>query len=203
MVNEQRTIGGKTLRDRPAQPGDAAPTQIAGSEAAAPASSRTVPGEIGGPLRPPFERSPFRPASEPPGPPPEPAGSETVVMELEPKTPIPLAWLAVVEGPGAKRGKLVALKAETIVGRTQGDLTLNGDRAMSSQHVRIRLEPKEGAAAEGEQVFVVYDLATTNGTYVGTRETYRDDASRVYRRVLRDGDYLLLGETSLVFKQAD
>ncbi len=203
MVNEQRTIGGKTLRDRLSQAADSAPTQISGSEAAVPASSRTLPGEGVGPFRPPFERSPFRPVSEPPGPPPEQAGSETVVMELESKTPLPLAWLAVVEGPGARRGKLVALKAETIVGRTQGDLALNGDRAMSSQHVRIRLEPKEGAAAEGKQVFVIYDLATTNGTYVGTRETYRDDASRVYRCELRDGDYLLLGETSLVFKQAD
>jgi len=126
------------------------------------------------------------------------AGSETVVMEPEPKAPIPLAWLAVVEGPGGKRGKIVALKAETVVGRTQGDLTLNGDHAVSSQHIRIRLEPQEQ-----QQIFVLYDLASTNGTYAGTRETYRDEASRTYRRELKDGDYVLLGETTLVFKQIE
>ena len=133
---------------------------------------------------------------------PQASGDETVLMRTEPEQPIPLAWLAIVEGPGGKRGTVFTLKPETIVGRTSGDFLLSGDVTVSSQHVRVRLEPKEGGQ-EGEQVFVAYDQASSNGTFVGSRQTYREEASRVYRHELKDGDYLLVGETTLVFKQAD
>jgi pSer/pThr/pTyr-binding forkhead associated (FHA) protein len=118
-----------------------------------------------------------------------------------PPTQIPLAWLGVVSGPGAARGQTFVLSAETIIGRKVGSLLLSGDKTVSSQHAKVRLEPKEGGA-QSEQVFVIYDLAAANGTYVGTRETVNDDASRVYRRELHNGDYILLGETMLVFWQA-
>jgi pSer/pThr/pTyr-binding forkhead associated (FHA) protein len=122
-------------------------------------------------------------------------------MGVVPEVQVPLAWLAIVEGPGGKRGTLLTLKAETLIGRTAGDLVLGGDRTVSSQHVKIRLEPKEDAPeGEEQQVFVLYDLASANGTYVGNKQTFRDDASRTYRHELRDGDYILIGETALVFK---
>jgi pSer/pThr/pTyr-binding forkhead associated (FHA) protein len=44
-------------------------------------------------------------------------------------------------------------------------------------------------------------MGSRNGVYAGDRETYQDDDSRVYRHELADGDYLLLGETTLVFKR--
>lgn len=119
-----------------------------------------------------------------------------------PAPQIPLAWLGIVSGPGADRGRTFVLRSETLVGRAAGiDVPLGGDATISSQHVKVRLEQKEGGAKD-EQVFVLYDLASANGTFVGTRQNYREDGSRVYRRELHQGDYILLGETSLVFLEA-
>ncbi len=50
-------------------------------------------------------------------------------------------------------------------------------------------------------LFVLYDMGSRNGTFVGDKETHKDDESRTYRHVLQDGDYLLVGETTLVFKK--
>jgi len=144
---------------------------------------------------PPPPPSPFQPT---PGP--AAAGGKTMLMSA-PTPQIPLAWLGVVSGPGAKRGSTFVLSAETVVGRAAGEALLSGDKTISSQHVKVRLEPKEGGA-EDEQVFMLYDLASANGTYVGARENYQEESSRVYRRELRNGDYILVGETTLVFLQA-
>ena len=148
------------------------------------------------------------PATPPPPPPPSAsqpapvpsAGGRTVLMSV-PAPQIPLAWLAVVSGPGAERGRAFVLRPETVVGRAAGDIVLGGDSTISAQHVKVRLEPKEGGA-EDEQVFMLYDLASANGTFVGTRDTYQQDSSRVYRRELHDHDYILVGETTLVFLAA-
>jgi hypothetical protein len=149
------------------------------------------------------------PAWTPPPPPPSPfqptpgpaaAGGKTVLMSA-PAPQIPLAWLGVVSGPGAKRGTTFVLGVETVVGRAAGEALLGGDNTISSQHVKVRLEPKEGGA-EDEHVFMLYDLASANGTYVGTRDNYQEASSRVYRRELCNGDYILVGETTLVFLQA-
>jgi pSer/pThr/pTyr-binding forkhead associated (FHA) protein len=119
-----------------------------------------------------------------------------------PAPQIPLAWLGVVSGPGADRGRTFVLRPETVVGRAPNiEVSLSGDPTISSQHVKVRLEQKEGGP-EDEQVFVLYDLASANGTFVGTRQNYREDSSRAYRHELHQGDYILLGETSLVFLEA-
>jgi pSer/pThr/pTyr-binding forkhead associated (FHA) protein len=107
----------------------------------------------------------------------------------------------VVSGPGAERGRTYILLPETVIGRTAGDILLSGDPTVSGQHAKVRLEPKEGGA-EGEQTFVLYDLASANGMYAGTHKDYRDDNSRVYRYELNNGDYVLLGETVLTFWRA-
>jgi len=181
---------------------DATPTQVAGSAPAGDSSPKTMPADAGAGWAP-FDRSSLRFGAQPPAAPPKEAcADETVVMELAESARIPLAWLAVVDGPGSKRGKVVTLTAETVVGRTQGDLLLAGDHGISSQHLRIRLELQEGGAA-GTPAFVAYDQATTNGTYIGSREHYREESARIFRRPLADGDYLLLGETTLVFKQIE
>jgi len=108
-----------------------------------------------------------------------------------------LAWLAVTEGPGAPRGQVFTLQRETVIGRTGGQIVLSGDVYASTQHARIRLEPSE--EDEETQVFVLYDLASSNGTFAGNRDEYRD--RQVYRHELHDGDFVLIGETTLVFKQ--
>jgi len=145
----------------------------------------------------------------PPSPPPLPVrpvapapaeGMARTVVMAAPQPQIPLAWLGVVSGPGAARGRTFVLLPETVIGRNAGDVLLS-DSTISGQHAKVRLEPKEGGA-EDEQVFVLYDLASANGTYAGTRENYGDDNSRVYRCELRNGDYILLGETVLTFWRA-
>lgn len=59
----------------------------------------------------------------------------------------------------------------------------------------------EASPEDGEPIFVLYDVGSANGTYVGDKQTYRDPGSRKYRHVLKDGDYLLVGETTMVFKK--
>jgi hypothetical protein len=124
-----------------------------------------------------------------------PAG-ETVIIREPISVPL-LAWLAVIGGPGAPRGQVYTLQEETVIGRETGQIILSGDAYVSGQHAKVRLEPSE--EDEEKQVFVLYDLASANGTFAGDREEYQD--SRVYRHELKDGDFVLLGETKLVFKQ--
>jgi len=95
-------------------------------------------------------------------------------------------------------GKVHALHPDSSsIGRAQANQVPLRDETCSAQHARIRVESQEG----GEPAYVLYDMGSRNGTYVGDKKTYKDDASRTYRRALQDGDYLLIGETTLVFKR--
>jgi pSer/pThr/pTyr-binding forkhead associated (FHA) protein len=177
-------------------------TIVVGHEAL-PAQPAPAPATPSPPPWPPSQAAPPQPKPWPdvaraPAQPAEDAEA-TVVMK-QPSKSIPLAWLAVISGPGAKPRTLFTLGAETVIGRTKGDFLLKGDPMVSGQHVKIRLEQKPG---DGRQVFVLYDLASANGVYAGNKDNYRNDESRVYRHELADGDYLLLGDTTLVFKQVD
>ncbi len=125
--------------------------------------------------------------------------SRTVMMHASgSKEEIPLAWLAIVEGIGGTRGTVFALQRETVVGRTFGAVLLR-DPAVSGQHLKIRLEPSELNPKVEE--FVLYDMASANGTFVGDYATCKKEATRVYRYVLSDGLYILVGKTMLIFKQ--
>lgn len=122
--------------------------------------------------------------------------SATVLMDRR-AAPAVLAWLVITDGP--ERGHIFPLRPDnTTVGRVGGNDIVLPDDACSSQHLKIKYE-RGDKPDEGE--FVLIDLASRNGTYVGSKTTYREPASRVYRHVLHDGDYLLLGETTLVFKR--
>lgn len=96
--------------------------------------------------------------------------------------PQPIAWLVITSGRRA--GRICRLSSVVNIGRdaAQNDLVLD-DEAVSAQHARIRLEGRQ---------YVLYDLASTNGTFVNGR--------RVYRWPLMDGDEITVGMTSLVFK---
>jgi len=111
------------------------------------------------------------------------------------------AWLVIVEGAGNNPllGRPLPLRSggTTTIGRMPGNDIVIADQACSSQHAKVRQE----AGEEGKQVFVIYDLASANGLYIGAKADYKEDKSRTYRHTLKDGDYILIGETTLVFKQ--
>jgi len=130
-------------------------------------------------------------------------GAQTVIMS---QRPVPVfAWLILVDGPDRNAiGTVFPMRPDTTtVGRVPGnDITLR-DPTCSAQHVRIRAEVQKGQEKEKERKtdFVLYDLGSRNGTFVGDRATYKNDESRRYRHLLQDGDYLLVGETTLAFKR--
>lgn len=97
--------------------------------------------------------------------------------------PPQFAWLAVVSGP--QLGRDYRLGPVTDIGRdaSQNSVILDDD-AVSAEHACIKLQRKQ---------FVLYDLASTNGTFV--------NGHRVQKHVLFDKDQISIGETKLVFSQ--
>ncbi|WP_423222447.1 FHA domain-containing protein [Candidatus Amarolinea aalborgensis] len=159
----------------------------------------------------PIAATPFTPAVNPeqptprPGQPagwgPPPLNRESASTQIIPsfRSPPAFAWFVVIEAPDQRLvGEIFKVNVGvTGIGRTTGNDIVLPDVACSSQHARVRVEEQEG----GEKRFVLHDLASTNGTYVGDKDSYREDSSRVYHRALQDGDYVLIGETTLVFKR--
>jgi len=162
-----------------------------GTQYASPTQPTLSPGEQpwGGPV-----------ASQPPAPWGGQEPAPTRLMGGVGQTPS-FAWLVMIESPGnnALIGKALPLKTEgaITIGRVPGNDIIVPDRACSSQHARVRQELDE----QGRPVFVIHDLASANGLFVGARDNYKEDGSRVYRHVLRDGDTILIGETTFVFKR--
>lgn len=194
-MNEPRTIkaGSRGAGDDPTLVGGSAQGHAAGGSNWA--ETQVAPADR------PSQLPPWPPA--PAGPAParhEPAGGQTVLMGGPAAEPS-YAWLVIVEGAGANPllGRPLTLKSggTTTIGRVPGNDIIISDPACSSQHARVRQE----AGPEGKQAFVIYDLASANGLYAGAKADYRDEKSRVYRHILQDGDYILIGETTLVFKQ--
>lgn len=113
------------------------------------------------------------------------SGAQTVILGGAPPT---FAWLVLKEGPRA--GQLFRLGAlETTIGRDpQNDIILD-DEAASRQHAKVRVEED----AEGETRFFIYDLATSNGTFVNDEQ--------IIKYPLVDGDEVMVGKSRLVFKK--
>jgi hypothetical protein len=112
-------------------------------------------------------------------------GTDTVVIGGPPPS---FAWLAVREGPRA--GRLFRLNPEgTTVGRdAQCDVMLD-DESVSRQHAKFKAEQ----GAKGKVRYSVWDLASSNGTFV--------NAKSVVKKTLKDGDEIRIGRTVLVYKQ--
>lgn len=144
---------------------------------------------------------PPRPAGQPPYGPPgaPPAGEQAQTMIISERPTPTFAWLVVVDGPD--RGSIGTVHTlhpdTTTIGRVTGNRIVLRDETVSSQHARIRREVKEGK----EPVFALFDMGSRNGIFVGDKETYKDEENQVYRHEMQDGDYILMGETTLVFKQ--
>jgi len=109
--------------------------------------------------------------------------SELAKTELLYKEPAHLAWLVIASGQRA--GSMFRLQEVTTIGRIRdrNDIAIDDD-AISLQHAKIRLE-------DGQ--FFLYDLATSNGTFV--------NGQRIDRHPLRDQDVIQMGTTTLVFLQ--
>jgi pSer/pThr/pTyr-binding forkhead associated (FHA) protein len=145
-----------------------------------------------------------RPSQQPQPPfgsqPPQESDAPAEQTMLISEQPIPVfAWLVVVDGPArGEIGRVHVLQPHTTtIGRVQGNDIVLHDETSSAQHARIRLEEHEDA----ESALVLYDMGSRNGTFVGDQESYRDEENRQYRHELEDGDYMLVGETTLVFKK--
>ncbi|MDE3089107.1 MAG: FHA domain-containing protein [Chloroflexota bacterium] len=96
----------------------------------------------------------------------------------------PAAWLVARTGP--RPGKEYGLqRGRNTVGRdgTQCDIVLD-DSAVSKLHAEVRYENGQ---------FILYDHASTNGTFVNNR--------RVQRQSLLDGDDVRIGNSTFVFKE--
>lgn len=108
-------------------------------------------------------------------------------VSLRPSEPPTFAWLVVIEGIHA--GHLFKINGDsTVIGRdTACDVVLD-DATASRQHAKIRVEGEKE-----DKHFVIFDLATENGTSVNGEE--------VMKHVLEDDDRIIIGETNLAFKQ--
>jgi hypothetical protein len=104
------------------------------------------------------------------------ADGQTLVLTLKP-------LLHVQKGPNFGKFFEVSVDSATSLGRAQGNDIVLDDKAVSSQHARIR--PQRG-------VYELIDLKSTNGTFVNER--------KVARTHLSPGDLLKLGETVMQFR---
>lgn len=95
----------------------------------------------------------------------------------------PVGWLVAVNGRHAGRDS--RLGRSTRIGRDgrRNDIVLD-DSSVSAEHVRIRIERGR---------FVLYDLASTNGTLV--------NGQRTPKQTLMDGDEIQIGRSLFVFKE--
>ena len=95
-----------------------------------------------------------------------------------------MGWLVIMNGPRA--GRDFRLGRVTNIGRDpmHNDIILE-DETVSAAHVRIKLERRR---------YVLYDLASSNGTTV--------NGQRVQRHSLADEHEIVLGDARLRFKES-
>ncbi len=107
-----------------------------------------------------------------------------------PEAPLtPLGWL-VVKWPLARRGEIVPVRANQIIGR-EGDVRWDDPR-LSRQHARVTLEPPHDDP-QSTPVFHLWPFGTTNPVFINGQEIRGATP-------LRENDEIQLGETWFVFK---
>lgn len=124
----------------------------------------------------PVDEPPERPQTRPE----KKRGALTEPKDAKPLRPVhraPMALLCAVDD-GLERGEWFRLRRpRTVIGRTEGDITVPHDDAMSGKHLEIL----RGAVPGGYR-WLIRDLGSTNGTFF-----------RVSGGLLRPGIELLLG----------
>ena len=117
---------------------------------------------------------------------------EQTNLHLPPKPVIKVAdfaWLAVLKCPNPRANQIFRLdSARMEIGRKFDASIFVDDRAVSSRHAAIRYE-----RVADTYEFVLYDLASTNGSFV--------NGKNVHTAVLKDDDRIRVGETDIVFKK--
>lgn len=103
---------------------------------------------------------------------------ETELME---PSNVTLGMLWVKEGQ--RRGRFYPIKHGTVIGRKEGNIILE-DPKVSSRNTKFTME---------DESFVVWDLASANGTYVNDRKIREATA-------LEENDTIKIGETLFVLK---
>lgn len=101
---------------------------------------------------------------------------QTVVLSAAPV-------LRITQGPGAGGVFPLSSSSPVSVGRSPANDVVLEDDAASGQHCRVRCENER---------FVLYDLESTNGTFVNDK--------RVGRHPLSEGDVIRVGETLLEYR---
>jgi len=140
------------------------------------------------------------PPSPPPAPPPPTVPASPQLFEVpelkEEKTELlrqaelqQLAWLVCMSG--VHQGKEFRLRETTTIGRdpARNDVVVD-DSAVSRQHAKVKME-------EGQ--FVLYDLASSSGTFAMDKETGK--WVEVHKHALKDGDQVKMGREVLHFIQ--
>jgi len=106
-----------------------------------------------------------------------PSSGETIILGGK---SVPLAYLIRTSD-----GKSFKLEETTTIGRsTNNDIVLD-DPAVSAEHAKVKYENGK---------FVLYDLASTNGTYV--------NGNKITREELEDGDIVTFARVQMRFKKA-
>ena len=99
------------------------------------------------------------------------------------------AWLAILKSPSGHANQIYRIDAIRMeLGRAFDAPIFVDDKTVSSRHAAIRYE-----RVNERFEFVLYDLASTNGSYVNGLQTHL--------AVLKDDDRIRVGETELVFKK--
>lgn len=122
------------------------------------------------------------PATPPPPPLPPPLGPPEERTKPVGVLPDIAASLTITAGPHT--GQSFRVGRNTLIGRSPDlcDVAL-ADSTVSWQHAKIQQE---------EEQFYIYDLSSTNGTFVNDH--------RIQRAELHDGDRIRIGSTASVFR---
>ena len=104
--------------------------------------------------------------------------NETIILRDVPKE---FAYLVVLSGP--RVGRTIHLAKEVTLGRAGENDVCIDDPAVSAHHAKIRRE---------ESTYVLYDLASENGTRV--------ESQKVHRQELQSGNHISVGDELYMFK---
>jgi pSer/pThr/pTyr-binding forkhead associated (FHA) protein len=100
-----------------------------------------------------------------------------------------VAWIVIMKTPSVRLHQMFRLdSARMEIGRAYDTPIFLDDRTVSMRHAAIKYE-----RVDDQDEFVLYDLASTNGTYL--------NGASVHLAVLKDDDRIRVGETELAFKK--
>lgn len=133
---------------------------------------------------------PYIPPPPPPPLPPTPAPMPAAPRPLDPTRPVqqepsPKGWLVIRQGPRVGQQFGLGMSSPNVIGRdpNKADIIIDED-SVSREHARVRFENGQ---------FILYDMASTGGTYV--------NGNMVQRQMLYDDDKIRLGRVEMTFKR--